>query len=178
MRAHIRRRRPDDVEALVDVLARQQSTSGYPVEWPLPFPVEDFIVRDREEAAWIAELDGRPVGHISLRFLVDDPDGLARRWSQATGADVPTLVGVAALFVDVKNQGEGIGGALLDAAEGWAIAAGRVPVLDVARPDGRAVAVYARRGWHRVGEARPSWLPEDLPPVTLMALLPGGAEPS
>ncbi len=115
----IRPRRPSDVTPLCEVLARQQPTSGYPIEWPLPFPVEDFIARDKEEGAWTAVLEGRPVGHISVRTVVADPDGMAQCWSDAASVGIDRLAGVAALFVDVGLQGEGIGGALLDVAESW-----------------------------------------------------------
>ena len=47
----IRRRRHEDLPALVEVLAAQQPTSRYPMRWPLPFPIEQFVVRDGELAA-------------------------------------------------------------------------------------------------------------------------------
>ena len=65
----LRPRRPEDLPALVDALARQQPASRYPVRWPLPFPAEEFIVRPLEVAAFVAVayLDGEhvPVGHVS-----------------------------------------------------------------------------------------------------------------
>jgi len=52
--ASIRPRRDDDVAVLADLLIEQQPVSRYPYRWPLPFPVEDFLVRDGEQAAWVA----------------------------------------------------------------------------------------------------------------------------
>lgn len=169
----IRPRRPDDVPGLCEVLARQQPVSGYPVEWPLPFPVEGFVVRDRELRAWTAEAAGRPVGHVGVRSVEDDPAGMAQTWADAAGLALDRLGEITALFIDLDQRGRGVGGALLDEAESWIVAQGRVPVLDVARGGGTAAAVYRHRGWTEVGRARPPWLPDDLPAVTLMALLPG-----
>src|SRR6476620_4589134 len=61
--ARIRARTPDDLPALAEVLAAQQPYSGYPQRWTLPFPAEDFIRRDGEDAAWVADLDAEVVGH-------------------------------------------------------------------------------------------------------------------
>jgi hypothetical protein len=62
----IRGRRPEDLPRLVEILAAQQPASRYPFRWPLPFPVEEFVVRSHEEAGWVALVDGRLVGHVSV----------------------------------------------------------------------------------------------------------------
>ena len=54
------------------VLAEQQASSRYPVRWPLPIPIEDFLVRPGEERAWVAEVDGAVVGHVAV-YGVDGP---------------------------------------------------------------------------------------------------------
>ena len=98
------------------VLAEQQPTSRYPFRWPLPFPVEQFIVREAEKASWVAEIDDRPVGHVS----VGRPRGdLAEsEFLRITGrTDVAT---VSVLFVATSTQGSGVGGRLLDTAVAWA----------------------------------------------------------
>lgn len=69
----IRTRRPEDLPALAEVMAEQQPVSRYPVRWPFPYPLEDFIARSEELAAWTAEVDGVPVGHVSVQPLQKDP---------------------------------------------------------------------------------------------------------
>jgi hypothetical protein len=39
----------------VTLLGEQQPVTAYPLRWPLPFPVEQFLVRETEEDAWVAE---------------------------------------------------------------------------------------------------------------------------
>jgi GNAT superfamily N-acetyltransferase len=157
---------------LCEVLTAQQPVSHYPLTWPLPFPVEQFIVRDVEEQAWVAEVGGRPVGHVATARVVDHDDGIVGGWAEAAGARPDELASVSVLFVDLGLQGRGIGAALLGTAVAWCRRAGRVPVLDVAHHDGAAARFYRRRGWITVGEARPAWLPDTEPPVLLMLLPP------
>lgn len=165
----IRPRREADLPALEHVLAGQQPASRYPYRWPLPFPVRDFIVRPAEQAAFVAELDGRVVGHVSVTEVAPD-DTFAPAWTRATIRPVDELACVSVLFVDQSTQGSGVGGALLDAAVTWAREHGKAPVLDVVQTHGRAEAVYRRRGWQLAGIGRPAWLPDDEPDVLAMVL--------
>lgn len=179
----IRRRRPEDVPQLERVLAAQQPSSGYPVRWPLPFPIEQFLVRSTERAAWVA-VEGvagedpheRPetvIGHVSV--LDAAPGWEADAWSAGTGLAASALGVVGVLFVDPTATGRGVGSALLSTAVEHLRSIGRVPVLDVVSESPRAVALYERHGWHDIGSVRPPWLPADRAPVRLMALGDGGA---
>lgn len=161
----VRDRRDDDVPALAVALAEQQALSQYPVRWPLPFPVEEFLVRPGEERAWVAELDGRVVGHVAVYELEGD---LRDHFVAATGTD--DLAELAVLFVAADVIGTGVGGRLHDTAVDWIVSTGRQPVLDVVPVHARAVEVYRHRGWEAVGEVRPVWLAEDFPMLTLMTL--------
>ncbi len=161
----VRPRAAQDLPELAQILAEQQPTSRYPFRWPLPFPVEQFIVRETEEASWVAEIDGRPVGHVS----VGRPRGdLADEFLQITGRDDVATVSV--LFVATSTQGSGVGGRLLDTAVTWAQDRGRLPVLDVFPSHGAALALYRRRGWREVGQTHPEWLPAGEDPLLLMVL--------
>nr|WP_240977481.1 GNAT family N-acetyltransferase [Knoellia sp. DB2414S] len=159
---------------LADVLAAQQPASGYPQRWPLPFPVEDFLVREGELGAWVAEVEDaaigtqRLAGHVSVTGAGDGVE--ADGWSLGTGRPLAELAAVSVLFVDHTLAGRGIGTALLDAAVAFIRASGRAPVLDVVQESADAVAFYRARGWQVIGEARPWWLPDDLLPVLLMTL--------
>lgn len=165
----IRPRTAADLPRLVDVLAAQQPTTGYPVRWPLPFPVEEFLVRPTEVAAWVAVDDGdRPLGHVAVLDVAPgwDADG----WTAGTGIPAGSLAVVGVLFVDPTLTGRGVGTALLSTAVEHVRGQGRAPVLDVVSESTRAVALYERHGWRVVGRARPPWLPADRDPLLLMAL--------
>ncbi|WP_299445094.1 GNAT family N-acetyltransferase [uncultured Phycicoccus sp.] len=164
----VRPRRPTDLPVLRELLAAQQAGSGYPVRWPLPFPVEEFLVRPGELGGWVALVGTRVVGHVAL--LEVRPGWEADGWAAGTGRPPERLAAVAVLFVAPGHGGRGIGTRLLDTAVARARHLGRLPVLDVVQEHSIAADLYRRRGWTVVGEARPPWLPPDRRPVLLMAL--------
>jgi len=155
----------------VSILQAQQQDTGYPVRWPLPFPVEDFLVRAAELAVWVASDDEVVVGHVALTDVA--PGWEAQGWTTGTGLPASALAAVSVLFVDPTTAGRGVGSALLRTAVDHARSLGRTPVLDVVSESTRAVALYARHGWRVVGRARPPWLPRERNPLLLMALLDG-----
>lgn len=159
------------------MLAEQQPVSRYPFRWPLPFPTEEFIARPHELAAFVAEFDGEVVGHVCVQSVqgqalthAHDDDALDRAWSRGHGRPVDELATVSALFTALSARGEGAGGALLDTAVDWIRDEGLAPCLDVVPAHTIALQVYEARGWTRVGEARPPWLPPDEPAVIAMIL--------
>ena len=161
----IRPRRPADLPVLAALLGEQQSTSRYPLRWPLPFPVEQFLVRATEERAWVAEVGGVLAGHVS----VTAPAG---EMAEAFGRACPgrALAEVSVLFSAGAFRGCGVGGRLLDTAVAAIRHTGRTPALDVLPAHSSAVAVYRHRGWVEVGRMRPAWLPADQSDVLLMVL--------
>lgn len=169
----IRLRRPEDLPALAEVLAAQQSRTGYPQRWPLPFPVEEFLDRPAQLEAWVAELDGSVVGHVAAAAVV--PGEMGDVWSAGTGRPLDQLAEVAVLFVDHTTVGRGVGSSLLTTAVEFIRGRGCVPVLDVVQETENAVRLYERRGWQVVGETRPPWLPDTHRPVLLMVLPDDGA---
>ena len=164
--ATVRSRRPDDLPALADLLGRQRPGSGYPYRWPLPMPVEEFVARPGQVAAWVAERDAEVLGHVALARLV--PDERGRAWQRLLGRETTGLVNLSALFVDPEAQGAGLGRLLHDTAVAHALALGRQPVLDVLQGPGPAVDVYRHLGWREVGTLRPEWLAESDEPMLLM----------
>jgi len=166
-----RDRRPDDLPELGRLLGEQQPGSAYPFRWPLPFPVEDFLVRPGELVARVAVETGPAgalLGHVSVLEPVEDVVGTALH--DATGRTDLGVVSV--LFTSVAARGRGVGSLLLADATRWAREHGLLPVLDVVATHRGAVDLYLRKGWVEVGTARPAWLPDDEPPVLLMAAPP------
>ena len=169
----IRPRRPEDLAPLADVLAQQQSHTGYPQRWPLPFPVEEFLHRATELRSWVAELDGAVVGHVAVGAV--QPGDMATVWGAGTGRPLTELAEVSVLFVDRGTVGRGVGAALLATAVRFIRESGSTPVLDVVQETENAVRLYEGSGWEVVGETRPPWLPDTHRPVLLMVLPDGGA---
>lgn len=163
---HIRPREANDLTTLTWLLAEQQPFSNYPNRWPLPMPVEQFIVREHEEAAWVAVTNGVVAGHVSVQTL--DGDDLSDAYVAGTGRPASELRLVSALFTAQLVRGRGVGSALLRHASEHILARGLRPVLDVAQANEDAIALYRAKGWREIGRARPSWLLDDEPDVLLM----------
>ena len=164
----IRPRRDADVLQLVEVLATQQPTSSYPMRWPLPFPIEEFVVRRGELASWTAVADGRSVGHVAV--LAADDELFTPHWQRAHGQPAERLGVLSTLFVDPTLRGAWLGRRLHDVAVGWMREQGRGPCLDVVPVHTGALRLYESSGWVEVCWLRPPWLPEHQPDVIGMVL--------
>jgi len=164
----IRTREPADLPALAEVLAAQQGGSRYPLRWPLPFPVEDFVVRTSDLTAWTALLDGRPVGHVSAQRVVDQV--VLPLWEGGHDRPADRLGVLGTLFVDPGVRRRGLGRLLHDTAADWLREHDLGPCLDVVPIHAPAQAMYAAAGWREVGRVRPGWLPDGEPDVLAMVL--------
>ncbi|MFD3534992.1 GNAT family N-acetyltransferase [Streptomyces sp. NPDC058664] len=103
----------------------------------------------------LAWRDGVPVGHGQVRW-----DGCAAPEVRAEVGDCPEFNGL-----DVRRElrGQGIGTALIHAAEGLARERGRAALgLGVARDNPRAAALYARLGYAPVVAYTDRWSWTDL----------------
>jgi ribosomal protein S18 acetylase RimI-like enzyme len=141
----IRRRRPEDLPALVTVLAEAHRESAYPVHWPRD-PAR-WLTPDRLLAVWVAEVDGSVLGHIAL---ADPGDVTAGPWAAHTGLPAEQAAEITRLFLADAAQGRSVGKRLLDTACEYARAQGRHPVLGVLDHNRSAIALYDRAGWHRL----------------------------
>lgn len=164
----MRPRAAADLPALVDLVGEQQPQSRYPYRWPLPFPVEDFLVRPGEIETWVAEDDEGLLGHVSLTRA--DVDEHAAAWSQGTGRPAGELAVVSVLVVASRARRRGIGRALIGEAVARSRALDLQPVLDVVPVNDAALAMYRGLGWVELSRARASWQPDDAPDLVLMAL--------
>ncbi|GGB37195.1 hypothetical protein GCM10011492_29950 [Flexivirga endophytica] len=166
----IRERQDADLPALADLLGRQQAKTRYPFVWPFPLPIEGFLKRPTELRAWVAELDGEVVGHVSVTTADNDPIG--KSWAAAHGVDLDELRAVSVFFADISRAGQGIGSRLLATATEFALADG-YPVLDVVAAHETPINLYLRRGWRIIETTQAPWHPDMDIPIHLM-ILPKG----
>lgn len=141
----LRPRRPGDLPALVEILARTHAESAYPKR--ASNVRAGWIADPQELGAWVA-LDGdRVVGHVALHPA---HGASVELWRQGTGRRDDEIAVVSRLFSDAR----GAGSALL--AHAVREAAPRSPALEVevASP---AYAFYLRRGWTEVGRVTQQW---------------------
>jgi GNAT superfamily N-acetyltransferase len=153
---------------LIDILARQQQETQYPLRWPWDGGAEHFLRRSSEREAWVGELEGNVVGHVAIQSVPDDE--LGQMWATAHGVPVSTLRCISVLFADRRLPRRGIGAALLARATQRARAEGGAPVLDVVTRHREPVNLYLSRGWLDVGSFRPEWLTASEEPVRVMIL--------
>jgi len=145
------------MQALSVLLRRVHETDGYPTVWPSD--VGRWLVSDNANEAWVADLNGSVVGHVSL----SRPESRAatKVWITATQRPIKGLAAVTRLFAAPEARGTGVGPRLLQHAVDAAHRLDRWPVLDV-RQDGRAGAshLYEAAGWRLVGSAPLRLAPE------------------
>jgi GNAT superfamily N-acetyltransferase len=142
----IRRKTREDEAQCLDLLMQVHESDGYPLYVPEDVPA--FITPEYELAAWVAELDGRIVGHAALHRASVDPTLAAAQ--RATGLPAERLAVVSRLFTAPALRRAGIGRALLRYATGQAASQGQRAVLDVGQTLTAPVALYESEGWERV----------------------------
>lgn len=146
----MRERTPADTQALSALLRRVHDTDGYPTVWPSD--VGRWLVSDSAYEAWVVDLNGPVVGHVSL----SRPGSRAatRVWVAATQRPIERLAAVTRLFAAPEARGSGVGRRLLQRAVDAAHRRDLWPVLDV-RQDGSpgGSRLYEAAGWRVVGSA-------------------------
>ncbi|PWJ02303.1 GNAT family N-acetyltransferase [Streptomyces sp. NWU49] len=153
----VRQRTDRDLGDCVRVLAEVHEHDGYPVNWPdLPGA---WLTPPSLIASWVAELDGRPAGHVGLSRsgAGDAAPGL---WSARAGTRIDATAVVNRLFVAPWARGHGIGGLLMAQAVAEAQERGLHPVLDVVASDTAATGLYERLGWQLLATVEQQWSPE------------------
>ncbi|MFG3493782.1 GNAT family N-acetyltransferase [Streptomyces sp. NPDC047928] len=163
----VRRRTDRDLDGCADVLATVHEREGYPVNWPAR--PTDWLAPPTLLTAWVAEWDGRVVGHVGL-CRADGSDVAARLWSDREGVGIEATAVVSRLFVAPSAHGRGIGAALMARAVAEARERALRPVLDVVASDTAAVALYERLGWELLGTAEQRWTPARTVSVRCYAL--------
>ena len=129
---HIRPRRDDDLEHLVEVLRRTHREDGYPARWP--DDPASWLTPPGHLAAWTAWSSGSVVGHVGL--AAPDPDAAPL---------------VTRLVVHRDHRGLGIA----DAPDVPTLR------LDVTEETPGAWRLYERRGWRLTHRSPADWAKPD-----------------
>ena len=109
----VRQRTDRDLGHCVQVPAAVHEHDGCPVNWPeLP---DVWLTPPSLMASWVAELDGRAVGHIGLSRS-DAGDAAPALWSARAGVSIDATAVVNRLFVTPWARGRGIGALLVTRA--------------------------------------------------------------
>ncbi|MFJ9588557.1 GNAT family N-acetyltransferase [Streptomyces acidicola] len=152
----------------MQVLAEVHRCDGYPVNWP-DRPDEWLSQASAVSTAsttsalgaWVAELGGRVVGHVSLSRS-GEGDLAPGLWSERSGTSKDLTAVVSRLFVAPRARGHGVGALLIGRAVGEARRRGLHPVLDVVASDTAAAALYERLGWELMATVEQRWSPSQL----------------
>jgi GNAT superfamily N-acetyltransferase len=159
----IRPRVAADVETLAPVLQAVHVND----QWPKCAPDDwaRWMVVANENAAWVAEVDGRAVGHISLQSPPMN-ELMLPFWEEALGVALDQMIEITRFFLSPDHRGIGAGKALFAQAQQEARARGLSPVLYTGAIDVAAQQTYERSGWRRAGEA-----PETLPDGSTLVMI-------
>lgn len=153
---HVRRRSESDLGECALLLADVHKADGYPVNWP-DHPV-DWLSQPSLLAAWVAEADGRILGHIGLSRS-ESGDAAPELWSRREGLSGEVTAVVSRLFVAPTARGQGLGALLMAQAVRAARERDLHPVLDVVASDIAAAALYERLGWSLLATVDQQWSP-------------------
>ena len=139
-----------DAEELLTLALEVHRRDGYPRY--LPDDLAGFITHSSQDVGWVAELDGRIVGHVALhRAAVSPMLPVAQR---ATGLGPDRLAMLARLLVAPTVRRQGIAQQLIAVAVHHAHALGRRVVLDVVKEAEAAIKLYEALGWTRLESLR------------------------
>jgi GNAT superfamily N-acetyltransferase len=115
----------------------------------LPDDLWSFLSHPSALGIWVAELEGRIVGHVALH--ASSMPGVVALASESLGVPPERLGVVARLMVSPLARRMGIGQLLLEWATREALERELWPVLDVVTDHAAGIALYERAGWRKTG---------------------------
>jgi ribosomal protein S18 acetylase RimI-like enzyme len=136
---------PGAALALVEVHA----TDGYPVEGA--DQPERWLRSADVLAAWVAETNGKVIGHVSL--MRPHGEDAVSLWVEQSGDSEDRVAVLARLFVVREARKHRVGEKLMKVAMDYAQGRNLRLVLDVMTKDTAAMRLYERLGWVKIGEA-------------------------
>ncbi|HEY0699110.1 MAG TPA: GNAT family N-acetyltransferase [Micromonospora sp.] len=143
----IRPRREDDLARCVEILVQVHRADRYPVVWP-PEPTRWLTPRNLR-GVWVAEHEGRVVGHVAACDATGDP--AAGLLTERTGLPTSQMAVVSRLFVDPAARGLEVGGWLMATVGMYAREHDLRLVLGALDVHTGAAGFYDRLGWRRLG---------------------------
>lgn len=132
---------------MTDVHVRVATLADIPRIWEIRLNVTDNQLRDRARVS-DAEVEWYVENAITLMAL--DQHGIAQGFASAN----PLTGLVWALFVIERQEGRGLGSALLREVEKRLLSAGNRQAFLTTGHGSRAEAFYARHAWQRTGMTR------------------------
>lgn len=148
MTALVRPLTEDDVPGAAEALVDVHVTDGYPVD-EVADP-QAWLRPPGVLAAWVAELDGKVVGHVAVTR--SQGGGAVPIWRERSGEPEEHIAVLARLYVMRAARGHALGERLMRQAMAYARANGLRLVLDVVQKDASAIRLYERLGWEHIGE--------------------------
>lgn len=140
MALQIRPARQADIPTLVRLMSAFYAESDFPLPVaPATAAFQALLADPRHGGAWLAELDGVPVGHVVLTLCFSMEYGGLRGF-------------IDDLYVEPTARGQGTGAALLAAARAGAVDRGvRALHVEVGPENQTARRLYARAGYVESG---------------------------
>jgi ribosomal protein S18 acetylase RimI-like enzyme len=146
----IRPKTAADTEELLALALAVQRRDGYPRY--LPDDLTAFITPGSQDFGWVAESEGRIVGHVGLHQAAGNPTLPAAQ--RATGLSPDRLAVLARLLVASDVRRQGVAQQLIAVGTQHAQAQGRRVVLDVVKDADPAIRLYERLGWRRLEDVQ------------------------
>jgi ribosomal protein S18 acetylase RimI-like enzyme len=138
----------DDVPGAAAALVEVHATDGYPVEGVAE--PEAWIRPPGVLEAWVAEQEGKVVGHVAV--MRPQGEGAVDLWREKSGEDEERIGVLARLFVVREARKHAVGEDLMTAAMDYARQRSLRLVLDVMAKDTAAIRLYERLGWQHIGQ--------------------------
>jgi ribosomal protein S18 acetylase RimI-like enzyme len=146
----IRPKTAADAEELLALALEVHRRDGYPRY--LPDDLAAFIAPSSQDFGWVAESEGRIVGHVGLHQAAGNPTLPAAQ--RATGLVPDRLAVLARLLVASDVRRQGVAQQLIAVVTQHAQAQGRRVVLDVVKEAAAAIRLYERLGWTRLEDVQ------------------------
>ncbi|EMC92782.1 hypothetical protein BAUCODRAFT_77041 [Baudoinia panamericana UAMH 10762] len=144
----VRERAARDVDECVELLELVYQRDGYPVQGTAN--AVSFLTGESTWRAWVAEEQGRIVGHIAVSSPSNDDLAVALHRSIYGNQAIAVL---ERLFVHPTARGCGAASALMQTAQSYGASKGQRLVLFALIKDRNAIRLYERLGWRNFGTA-------------------------
>lgn len=146
-RVEVRVREDRDLEECVELTRVVHDADRYPLV--LQANLAAFLTSRRLIVAWVAQLNGRVIGHVALHRGSSSP--MSSLVEETLGVE-PDRIGVPSrLMVAPSSRCGGVGRRLLRTAAAEASRRGLTPALDVVTSYTAAITMYENEGWRRIG---------------------------